>query len=109
MAAVEFTNANIWEEWFPETALRDVLAGDDVVANIGQVKGAWKRQLEKEVRAGRLVKWKGYWFPIAGASHGIGPLKTCYGTAEARDTVQMTEGRIITDCRSSARNLLAAA
>lgn len=79
MPRTEFTNANIWTEWFPEEALSDVLAGRDVVANIGQVKGAWKAALEKEVRAGRLAKWKGRWFPTAGAPWGIGPLKDCYG------------------------------
>lgn len=83
--AVEFNNSNIWEEWFPESALDDVLAGRDVVPDIGQVKGAWKRQLEKEVKAGRLTKWRGKWFPCAGSPFGIGPDKTCYGTPELRD------------------------
>ena len=86
-ATTEFTSANIWDEWFPETALANVLAGRKVVANIGQVRGAWKRQLEREVRAGRLVKWRGKWFPVAGAKGAIGPDKTCYGTAELRDLV----------------------
>jgi len=79
MTRAELTNANLWSEWFPESALADVLAGDSVVANIGQVRGVWKAALEKEVRAGRLAKWRGYWFPTAGAPWGIGPLKTCYG------------------------------
>lgn len=80
--AKTFDNSNIWEEWFPESALADVLAGRDVVPNIGQVKGAWKAALEKEVRAGRLTKWKGHWYPVAGAPWGMGPLKTCYGLPE---------------------------
>ena len=80
--ASEFTNANIWQDWFPESALADVLAGRDVVADIGQVKGAWRRQLEKEIRAGRLTKWKGHWYPNAGSPWGMGPLKTCYGIPE---------------------------
>lgn len=84
---VERTNTNIWTEWFPESALRDVLAGDDVIPNIGQVKGVWRKALEHEVRAGRLVTWKGKWFPIAGAQFGVGPNKTCYGTPEAREAV----------------------
>lgn len=79
------TSANIWDEWVPETALADLLAGRDVVPDIGQVKGLWKRMLKAEVRAGRLVTWRGKWFPVAGASRGIGPDKTCYGTPEARD------------------------
>lgn len=79
---MEYTNANLWTEWFPEQALREVLAGERVVPDIGQVKGAWKAALEKEVRAGRLAKWRGYWHPHAGAPWGIGPLKTCYGRPE---------------------------
>jgi len=81
-AQVEFTSANIWDVWFPEEALADVLAGRDVVPNIGQVKGAWKAALEHEVRAGRLTKWRGHWYPVAGAPWGLGPLKTCYGRPE---------------------------
>jgi len=87
MATTEITNANIWIDWFPECALADVLSGEDVVADIGQVKGAWKRALEHEVSAGRLVKWKGAWFPVAGSSFGLAPFKTCYGTPEAKAAV----------------------
>lgn len=82
---MQLTNANIWQDWFPESTLADVLAGRDVVVNIGQVKGAWKRQLHREIAAGRLVTWKGKWFPVAGAPVGIGPDKTCYGTPALRD------------------------
>lgn len=81
-SAAEYTNANIWDEWVPESALAAVLSGQEVIADIGQVKGAWKRPLEHEVRNRRLVKWRGHWFPNAGAPWGIGPLKTCYGTPE---------------------------
>lgn len=80
-----YNSSNIWDEWVPEGALADVLAGREVVANIGQVKGLWKRMLEKEVRAGRLVKWRGKWFPVAGSPEGLGPDKTCYGTPEVSD------------------------
>ncbi|HEX5321470.1 MAG TPA: hypothetical protein VFW46_20090 [Stellaceae bacterium] len=75
---------NLWDEWYPESRLAALLAGEKVEANIGQVRGAWKRALEKEVRAGRLAKWRGFWFPTAGAPHGIGPLKTCYGKPELK-------------------------
>jgi hypothetical protein len=87
ISPIEYTDANLWNEWFPEAALADLLAGRDIEPDIGQVRGAWKAALEREVRAGRLVKWKGHWYPVAGASFGLGPLKTCYGTAEARDAV----------------------
>ena len=76
---VEYTSANIWTDWFPEDRLADLLAGREVEANIGQVKGAWKAALDREVRAGRLTRWQGHWFPVAGAPYGLGPLKTCYG------------------------------
>lgn len=78
----------IGRDWFPENWLADVLAGRDVEVDIGQVKGAWRKALQREVRAGRLVTWRGRWFPIAGARFGIGPLKTCYGTVTARDLLQ---------------------
>lgn len=81
----ELTNANIWTEWFPESVLADVLSGARVVANIGQVNGVWKATLEREVRAGRLAKWRGKWHPVAGAPWGIGPDKTCYGAPAIRD------------------------
>jgi hypothetical protein len=71
----------------PESALAAVLSGE-VVADIGQVNGLWKKMLDHEVRAGRLVTWRGKWFPIAGAAHGIGPDKTCYGTPAARDALR---------------------
>lgn len=83
--ATDLNNGNIWQDWFPESALADVLAGLDVIADIGQVKGVFKKALEKEVRAGRLTKWRGKWFPLAGAAFGLGPDKTCYGTTAERD------------------------
>ena len=86
-AAIEFTSQNIWDVWFPEDILADVLAGAEVVADIGQVKGVWKKALDREVKAGRLTKWRGHWFPVAGAPWGMGPLKTCYGTPEAKAAV----------------------
>ncbi len=70
----------LWTDWFPESVLADVLAGRDVIPNIGQVRGAFKAALEREVKAGRLAKWKGKWHPVAGAPFGLGPDKTCYGT-----------------------------
>lgn len=53
----------------------------EVVCNIGHVDKPTVRALEKLVRAGTLVKWRGHWFPVAGASFGIGPLKMCWGLA----------------------------
>lgn len=90
--AIEFTSANIWDEWFPENVLADLLAGHDVFADTGQVKGAWKAALRKEIKAGRLVTWKGHWFPHPGSPFGMGPLKTCYGIPEIRDAYAQMRG-----------------
>lgn len=88
------TSANIWDEWFPEDVLAETLAGRHCVADIGQVTGAWKEQLLSEVRAGRLVKWRGKWFPVAGSPEGIGPDKDCYGTPELRDVFAQMKQRV---------------
>lgn len=63
------------------------IAHREVVVNIGQIDLATKLALDREVRAGRLAKWRGYWFPVAGGSWGIGPLKTCWGTPDMRARV----------------------
>lgn len=54
----------------------------EVVVNIGQVTKGEERVLNQAVRAGKLVKWRGKWFPVAGASFGLGPDKTCWSTPE---------------------------
>jgi len=81
----EQNSSNVWDDWIPEHVLADVLAGRKVIPDIGQVKGLWKQMLQAEVRAGRLVTWRGKWHPVAGAAWGVGPDKTCYGTPEMRD------------------------
>lgn len=57
----------------------------EVIPNIGQIDHQAKLALERAVRNGVIAKWRGYWFPWAGAPVGIGPLKTCYGPAVVRD------------------------
>lgn len=52
------------------------------IADIGQINHASKLALMREVRAGRLAKWRGRWAPVPGAPWGFGPLKMCYGTPE---------------------------
>ncbi len=59
------------------------LAGE-VICNIGQIGDFSRNVLNRAVKAGQLVKWRGYWFPVAGAAWGIGPAKTCWGTPETR-------------------------
>lgn len=58
----------------------EALSGE-VVVNIGQVDKPTARALDKMVRAGTLRKWRGKWFPVSGASWGLGPDKTCWGLA----------------------------
>lgn len=64
------------QDWFIPAAL-----DGKVIVNIGQIAPDTEKQLNKLVRAGTLIKWRGYWYPVAGASFGIGPLKTCWGLA----------------------------
>lgn len=61
--------------------LNAALEGEVVVA-IGQVGPLSRKALDQAVRAGKLAKWRGRWFPHAGAPVGIGPLKTCWSTPE---------------------------
>ena len=57
----------------------DTITAGEVLCNIGQLDAATKRSLDRMVRHGEIAKWRGHWFPVSGASEGIGPLKTCYG------------------------------
>ena len=64
------------------TVSRDFVAKakQEVVVDIGQIGAKEKRALDRAVRRGELVKWRGRWFPTAGALGGIGPLKSCWHT-----------------------------
>lgn len=53
-----------------------------VICNSGQVDKATVRALDNLVRAGKLAKWRGHWYPCAGANYGLGPLKSCWGLPE---------------------------
>jgi len=57
--------------------ISSLMAGE-VICDIGQVTKDDRRLLDRLVRKGDAVKWRGYWFPVAGASFGIGPLKMCW-------------------------------
>lgn len=50
-----------------------------VIVDIGQLTPADRELLERAVRRGALVKWRGHFAPVPGAAHGFGPQKTCYG------------------------------
>lgn len=58
-----------------------------VVVNIGQLKAKDKYLLDAAVKRGKLAKWRGHWWPVSGASYGIGPLKTCYGLPEVKESL----------------------
>ena len=63
------------------------LNAGEVIPQIGQISDEHIRALNKMARAGQIAKWRGKWFPIAGAPGGIGPDKDCYGTHEAKALV----------------------
>jgi hypothetical protein len=50
------------------------------LVNIGQISPAQQRMLERHVRRGSLVKYRGYWDTMS-PHYGIGPLKTIYAKA----------------------------
>lgn len=70
----------------------DALLGGEVVCNIGQINPATQRVIDKMIRRGEVVKWRGYWYPVAGASFGIGPLKSCYGLTSRYLPCSIEEG-----------------
>jgi len=61
--------------------MTDALMAGEVVCDTGQVDPLTRRYLDKLVRSGEALKWRGHWYPVAGAAFGIGPLKTCWGLA----------------------------
>lgn len=72
--------------------LDEALRGE-VLVDIGQVGPLTRKALDRAVRAGKLVKWRGKWFPMAGASLGIGPDKNCWSTPEvAKYFAEMKDG-----------------
>lgn len=72
--------------------LNDALDGQ-VVVSIGQVSPVMRAVMDRAVRAGKLAKWRGKWFPLAGAPFGLGPDKTCWSTPEvAAQFAEMKHG-----------------
>lgn len=50
-----------------------------IVVSLGQLSPSDTRVLERAVKEGAIVKWRGYWYPTPGdPTFGLGPLKTCY-------------------------------
>lgn len=59
-----------------------VLEMQGAIVDIGQVGPAMKRALERRVRSGELIKYRGYWNTLSPV-WGIGPLKTIYARVPA--------------------------
>lgn len=60
----------------------EILGAGEVLVNIGQIDRDLQRSLELAVKRGQIAKWRGFWFPQAGAHFGISPLKSCYAVPE---------------------------
>ena len=76
-----------------EQLLRRLCVEGAAIANIGQLTADDKRDLDRWVRAGTVIKFKGRWFPLAGCPDGIGPLKTCYALPPVHAYVTSQEAR----------------
>jgi hypothetical protein len=63
---------------------REILQANQVLVDIGQIDQELKKSLRRWIKAGRIITWRGHWYPVAGASYGLGPAKTCYGTKLAQ-------------------------
>lgn len=64
--------------------VESALNADEVIVCIGQLSTEHKLALDLMARRGQIQKWRGKWFPVAGAPMGLGPDKACYGTAAAK-------------------------
>lgn len=67
--------------------IREKIIGGGVIVDIGQITDAQRKQLKIWVKSGNLAQWRGKWFPVAGASFGLGPDKTCWGLPEVRESL----------------------
>lgn len=66
-----------WEAEMGNRALRE----QGAIVDLGQVPVWMRKQLDAEVAAGRLAKYRGHWNTLSPA-HGIGPLKTIWARPE---------------------------
>ena len=74
-------------EWQERQMAHDWLqaAQEGVICDVGQIPHLWRGRLDRAAKAGKIAKWRGYWYPVAGASYGMGPLKTCFGPLFLQD------------------------
>lgn len=62
-------------------------AQKEVVVDCGQISKSDRGRLDRAAKKGMLDKWRGYWYPLPGASYGIGPIKTCFGPVGSKETL----------------------
>lgn len=72
------------------SALTEITKGG-VVVDIGSIEPRAKKALDRFAKRGDIAKWRGKWFPVAGADFGIGPDKTCYGLHETQEGVTFSK------------------
>jgi hypothetical protein len=85
MEAVMRTDKHTTHEWLQVASVR-------VIADTGYLTKSDRAALDRDVRLGKIAKWRGRWFPNPGAPWGIGPLKTCYGPHEAKECFDAVAG-----------------
>lgn len=62
------------------------------IADIGQIDAAHRRWLDKNAKAGALIKYRGRWDSLH-PSFGIGPLKSCWALPELADAIAPFTGK----------------
>lgn len=63
-------------QWTAETG-NLALEQSGAIVSIGQVPGWMKKQLDAAAKAGRLIRYQGYWNTLSPIM-GMGPLKTIW-------------------------------
>jgi hypothetical protein len=71
-------------QWTADT-FNSALEKSGYVVDLGQIADWMKPQLAKFIKAGRLVKYRGYW-NTGHAAFGMGPLKTIYAYPEVAES-----------------------
>lgn len=66
-----------WEAATGNLALQQ----NGAIVDLGQVPAWMKKQLDKQAKEGRLVKYRGFWNTLSPVM-GMGPLKTIWATPE---------------------------
>jgi hypothetical protein len=89
-AGMEVRNGRL--EWTAATA-EYAIETSGYVVDIGQVTPVAKKWLDQQVKAGELVKYRGYWNTLSRA-HGMGPLKTIYAIVDPEAVIAAQSDRV---------------